>query len=95
MNYFRPNYFIIYSNIVQPSIIGNQYSPILKIVPVLDSKEPFKLYDFKQREFYHIANTEITEIKMELRTHDGEYVNFLTDQNVVMNLQFSNEINPI
>jgi hypothetical protein len=95
VNYFRPNYFIIYSNIVQPSIIGNQYSPILKIVPVLDSKEPFKLYDFKQREFYHIANTEITEIKMELRTHDGEYVNFLTDQNVVMNLQFSNEINPI
>ena len=31
---------------------------------------------------------------MELRTHDGEFVNFLTDQHVVMNLQFTNEINP-
>lgn len=93
-DYLRPNYFIVYSNIVQPSIIGNQFSPILKVVPIQNSREYFKLYDFKQREFYNIANTEITEIKMELRTHDGEFVNFLSDQHVVMNLQFTNEINP-
>lgn len=93
-DYLKPNYFVVYSNIVQPSIIGNQFSPILKVVPVLNSQEPFKLYDFKQREFYNIANTEINEIKMELRTHDGEFVNFLSDQHVVMNLQFTNEINP-
>jgi len=95
VNYFRPNYFIIYSNIVQPSIIGNLYSPILKIVPILDAKEAFKLHDFKVREFYNIPNSEINEIKMELRTHDGELVNFLKDQHVVMNLQFTNEINPL
>lgn len=89
-NYFRPNYFIIYSNIVQPSIIGNQMSPILKVVPVIDNNEPYKLIDFKVREFYNIPNSEITEIKMELRTHDGELVNFLEDGHVVMNLQFTN-----
>lgn len=90
-NYFRPNYFIVYSNLVQPSIIGNQYSPILKVVPVLDSNEPYKLLDFKVREFYRIQNTEMTEIRMELRTHDGELVNFLDDEHVVMNLQFTND----
>lgn len=89
-NYFRPNYFIVYSNIVQPSIIGNQLSPILKIVPIIDNNEPYKLIDFKVREFYNIPNSEITEIKMELRTHDGELVNFLEDGHVVMNLQFTN-----
>lgn len=94
VNYFRPNYFIVYSNIVQPSIIGNIYSPILKIVPILDAHESFKLHDFKVREFYNIPNSEINEIKIELRTHDGEFVNFLSDQHVVMNLQFTNEINP-
>jgi hypothetical protein len=94
VNYFRPNYFIIYSNIVQPSIIGNIFSPILKIVPIVDSQEAFKLHDFKVREFYNIPNTEINEIQMEIRTHDGEFVNFLSDQHVVMNLQFTNELNP-
>jgi hypothetical protein len=94
VNYFRPNYFIIYSNIVQPSIIGNIFSPILKIVPIVDAKEAFKLHDFKVREFYNIPNTEINEIQMEIRTHDGEFVNFLLDQHVIMNLQFTNELNP-
>jgi len=91
-DYFRPNYFIIYANIVQPSIIGNQYSPILKVVPVLDTKEPFKLIDFKVREFYSIPNTELNEIKIELRTHDGELVNFLENDHLVLNLQFTNDI---
>ena len=90
-DYFRPNYFIIYSNIVQPSIIGSQYSPILKIVPVLDGNEPYKLLDFKVREFYNIPNSEVNEIKIELRTHDGELVNFVESEHVVMNLQFSND----
>ncbi len=89
-NYFRPNYFIVYSNIVQPSIIGNQLSPILKIVPIIDNNEPYKLIDFKIREFYNIPNSEVTEIKMELRTHDGELVNFVDKGHVVMNLQFTN-----
>ena len=88
--YFRPNYFIVYSNIVQPSIIGGQYSPILKVVPILDSDEPYKLLDFKVREFYDISNSDINEIKVELRTHDGEPVNFIDTEHVVMNLQFTN-----
>ena len=94
VNYFRPNYFIVYSNIVQPSVIANQYSPILKIVPILETENAFKLHDFNVREFYRIPNSEINEIKMELRTHDGELVNFLDEQHVVMNLQFTNETNP-
>lgn len=92
--YFRPNYFIVYSNIVQPSIIGNIFSPIMKIVPILDEHDAFKLHDFKVREFYNIPTSEISEIKIELRTHDGEFVNFIDGQHVVMNLQFTNELNP-
>jgi len=91
VNYFRPNYFIIYTNIVQPSVIGNQYSPILKIVPILETENAFKLHDFNVREFYSIPTTEVNEIRMELRTHDGELVNFLDNHHVIMNLQFSNE----
>ena len=91
VNYFRPNYFIIYTNIVQPSVIGNQYSPILKIVPILESQNSFKLHDFKVREFYSIPTTEISDLKMELRTHDGELVNFLENEHVIMNFQFTNE----
>ena len=94
VNYYRPNYFVVYSNIVQPSIIGNMFSPILKIVPIVDAKEAYKLHDFKIREFYNIPNSDVNEIKMEIRTHDGELVNFVSDQHIVMNLQFTNEINP-
>lgn len=94
VDYYRPNYFIIYSNIVKPSVIGNLFSPILKLVPILDAKDAFKLMEFEVGEYYNIPNSEINEIRMELRTHDGEPVNFVKDQHIVMNLHFTNAIDP-
>jgi hypothetical protein len=37
-----------------------------------------------------LQNTEINEIEIELRSHDGEYIYFGNDQNVILNLEFSN-----
>ena len=88
----KPNYMMVYTNIVDGSIVGNKICNILKIVPTKKHEDNYVLIEFKHNEFYELHNTEIDEIDITLRSHDGEIINFLSNQNVIINLMFSNYV---
>ena len=88
----KPNYIMVYSNIVEGSIVGNKICNILKIVPTKNHEDNYVLNEFKHNEFYDLHNTDIDEIEITLRSHDGEIINFLSNQNVIINLLFSNYV---
>ena len=91
LNYLKPNYYIVYSNMVSRSIVGGIMSNILKVVPIKSSSdEYYVISDFKHKEYYELQNTEISDIEIQLRSHDGELINFASHQDVILNLEFSN-----
>lgn len=91
--YLKPNYVILYSNIVKSTVIGGAFSKILKIVPLKNTKLEYVIQEFRNKEFYELENNEIDTIEIQLRSHDGSYINFLTEQDVIINLEFSNYSN--
>ena len=91
LDYLKPNYIIVYTDIVSKTIIGGRLSNILKIVPIKSNNtDTYVISDFKHKEYYELQNTEITSIEINLRSHDGELVNFATNQSTILNLEFSN-----
>ena len=91
LDYLKPNYIIIYSNIVSKSIIGGIMSNILKVVPIkANNNEYYVISDFKHKEYYELQNTEIGDIEIHLRSHDGLPINFASYQDTILNLEFSN-----
>ena len=88
LDILRPDYVIAYSNIVSSSIIGGAYSKILRIIPIYKTEEDYVIKEFRHKEFIELQNTEIVEIEIELRSHDGSLVNFATKKDVILNLEF-------
>ena len=91
MDVLRPDYMIAYSNIVSSSIIGGIYSKILRIIPVYKSDEDYVIKEFKHKEYIQLQNTEINEIEIELRSHDGLPISFSTKKDIILNLEFKYE----
>jgi len=75
---FRPAYLMIYSDLVKPTLISSEYTEILRIVPVKREEKDieYQSIEFKNVEFREIANNFINVIKIEIRTHSGELVQF-------------------
>jgi len=90
MEYFTPSYVMMYSNIVEPTIIGGNYSNILKIFPVITSQDEYVIHQFKHREFHSLLNNEVKNINLQFRTHSGDYIYFASDNYVIVDLIFSN-----
>jgi hypothetical protein len=85
----KPDYMIAYSNIVSSTIIGGSYNKILRIIPIYKSEEDYVIKEFIHKEYIEIENTEISEIEIALRAHDGTYVNFATNKEIILNLEFT------
>ena len=83
-----PNYMIAYSNIVSSTIIGGSFNKILRIIPIFKSDDDYVIKEFHHKEYIELQNTEITEIEIELRAHDGTLVNFGSKKDVILNLEF-------
>jgi hypothetical protein len=89
LNFLRPDYMIAYTNIVSPSIIGGLYSKILRVIPIKNASDAdYIVSEFHHKEYLELQNTEISEVEIELRAHDGNLVDFGFDQNVILNLEF-------
>ena len=89
MDFLKPNYIISYTNFIESSIIGGIYSKILRVIPLASKERGFVITEFKHNEYIKLQNTEISEIEINLRSHDGEYVNFGTQEDVIFNLEFT------
>jgi len=91
LNHFKPQYLMIYCNIIKNSIIGNEYSNLLRIVPIdQNNKRSHQTVDFKNITFHEIANYLVNRIKIEIRDHSGNIVNF-ENNNINLHLYFTNE----
>ena len=86
----KPNYIMVYSDIVKSTIIAGDFAKILKIVPLKSTDLNYVIQEFKTKEFTGLERTQIDVIEVNLRSHDGAFINFLTNQDVVLNLEFVN-----
>lgn len=89
VDYFKPKYMMVYANFVSPSIVGGKYLNLLKVIPLTEQKTSMVLKEFKSKDFYEILYTDIKEIEIQLRSHDGELLNFLSPHDVLVNIEFS------
>ena len=92
LNLLDAKYMCMYANFISPTIIASEYHKILRIIPIREAKTGFVITEFKHKDYYELQNTEIKEIFIELRAHDGELINFKSKQNIILNLLFSNYI---
>jgi len=75
---FRPAYLMIYTDLVKPTLISSSYANILRVVPVKSENKDldYQSTEFKTVEFREIANNVVNVIKLEIRSHSGELVQF-------------------
>jgi hypothetical protein len=52
------------------------------------NKNEFVITEFHHKEYLELQNTEISEIEIELRGHDGTHIEFGYPQNLILNLEF-------
>jgi hypothetical protein len=90
LDLLKPNYIMIYSNIVKSTAIAGNFAKILKIVPLKSTDLNYVIQEFRTKEFTEIETTQIDVIEIHLRSHDGAFINFLSNQNVILNLEFTN-----
>lgn len=91
IDYLRPNYLMVYANIIDHCIVGSQYIKLLRIVPVNQyNGNSYELHEFPQSEYHGLESTYFDSIKIEIRDHAGELVNFI-GKNLTLNLHFSCE----
>lgn len=90
LKYLQPDYIISYCNIVEPSIIGGEYANILRIIPIPKERSDYIIQEFKNKNFLPLLNTEVSEIEINFRSHDGLPLNFSGSYNTIINLEFSN-----
>ena len=89
----RPRYLMVYANFIEPSIVAGDYRKLLKVLPIHKTSNKFyKTEEFaKHLEYHRMENTELNKIKISIRAHDGEPVNFKEDKNLFLNILFSNK----
>jgi len=86
----NPNYIMIYSDIVKITIIGGNFSKILKIIPLKQTNLNYVIQEFRTKELIELERTQLDVIEIHLRSHDGAFINFLSNQDVILNLEFTN-----
>ena len=90
LSYLHPNYMLIYSNIVKSTIVGGEYAKILRIAPLVNTDLDYAITEFRNKERYELDLREVRTIEIMLCSHDGEPIDFVTTQDVIINLEFSN-----
>lgn len=92
MDYFRPSYYMLYSNMVQPTAVSGEYLNVLKVFPVANDDSTYVIQEFKHREYLGLSNYDIKEITFHLRSHTGEFISFDNNKKdpVILNLHFTN-----
>jgi len=92
ISYLKPNYLMMYSNIVKSTIVGGEHLKLLRVIPMRSTDLEYVISEFKHKEFYELENNEVDVIEIILTTHDGRYANFIAGQDVIVNLELSNYI---
>ena len=87
INEYYPNYILCYTNIVQPTIMGSIYTNIFKVFPTKpNTKDRYSSIEFDNLDFIKLNSHVLDTIHFEMRAHDGELINFVENENIVMHL---------
>lgn len=91
INRLKPEYLMVYANIIDHNIVGNKMVKLLRIVPLSKHKEnTYDTIEFSKPEYHSLESTYFDSVDIEIRDHAGSLVNFIDKKNV-MNLYFSCE----
>lgn len=92
INYFKPNYIMLYADIIKPVVVSGIYMNVMKIFPTSPLNIPYVIQEFKNVDYLSLNNYDISEISIQLRNHAGDLISF--DSNnlnpVILNLHFTN-----
>jgi len=77
----------IYSNIIQPNIVGDMFAPLLDIIPVQDGQRRMQSYRMEKPRYQRIAHKSILTPEIQLYTDEGIPVPF-TEGRTVVKLHF-------
>jgi hypothetical protein len=92
INYYKPSYIMLYSDLIQPIPVSGIYMNILKIFPISPEEITYVIKEFKNPEYLMLNNYEVKEMNFQLRNHTGEFISF--DENnrnpIILNLHFTN-----
>jgi len=82
----QPNTLMLYTDLVAPIIVGDKYSPILKLLTQDSSKLDVQC---EHLDFIDLARTNIRHMKFDVRDHRGALVKFVDDGfPLLLNLMF-------
>lgn len=90
LTYLHPKYLMIYLNVLNPSLVGGEFLKILKILPIKYSHTLFYIEDIDSKDYISLQNNVLNVLEFEIRGHDGEFICFPDNYNVLLNLKLSN-----
>ncbi len=89
LDLFKPDYMILYSDLVAPSMFGEKFINILSNIGVNhNNKNKYVLQEHKTDFYYKVQYSSVEFIKLELRSHDGKPIHFGSKNDVILNLRF-------
>ena len=85
---FYPPLMLVYSDIVSHTIIGEKFCQLLKICEIGEKRNDYVTYEFDNVEFFDCPNTIMKELRFDIKSHHGEYLEFEKGSVVFINLVF-------
>ncbi len=88
----RPRYALVYNNIIEDSIVDNNYYKILKTIYFAESDTKWKTITYKNDEYKKIQEKNPLYLEFALRLPSGDLVEFEnSEDDVVINLKTRNK----
>ena len=88
----RPRYALVYNNIIEDSIVDNNYYKILKTIYFAESDSKWKTITYKNDEYKKIQEKNPLYLEFALRLPSGDLVEFENaEDDVVINLKTRNK----
>lgn len=84
----NPAWMFIYTDFVSPTIIGDKYSNLLKLIPYKKGVKSGGFYSFSSLDFFNVNKTSIRTIEFNIKTHSGSDFRYFNDGSVSMTLIF-------
>ena len=90
--YLYPGVMICYANFVKHLVIGDEFYPVLKIIPINRDEEEdnYVMEHFENLEYLKCNTTRLDLLHFQLKRLDGELINFETNEKIMINLAIQN-----
>ena len=88
----EPGVMVCYTNFITHSPIGDQFYPVLKMIPLHNApdEDNYASIHFENLEFIKCNTTRLSILHFQFRRLDGELIDFNDDGRIVMNLAIKN-----